>query len=77
MNMNQQNQQTDYLNMISDHNYSNITAPHGAEYEHDNRWVWDPQTVKSTDMHTNANHQLLSVKDFVTTRSQLILSRVT
>lgn len=78
VNMNEQNQRTDYLNMISAHNYSNIIAPHKAEYEHDNRWVWDPQTENSNHMCTNANTQLLSVKDFVTTKwFPLLLYRVT
>jgi hypothetical protein len=69
--MNQQNQQRpDYLNMMSAHNYSNIIAPRETEYEHDNRWVWDPQTAENSDyyMSTNANHQLLSVKDSVGTK---------
>jgi len=39
MNLNEQNQRTDYLNMMSAHNYSNVIAPHEAECEHDNRWV--------------------------------------
>jgi hypothetical protein len=68
VNMNQQNQRPDYLNMMSAHNYSNITAPHETEYEHDNRWVWNPQTEDSNYMSTNANHQLLSVKDSVGTK---------
>jgi hypothetical protein len=78
MNMNEQNQRTDYLNMMSAHNYSNIIAPHEAAYEHDNRWVWYTQTEYSDYMSTNANHQLLSVKDFVgTIWSALLLPRVT
>jgi hypothetical protein len=68
MNMNAQNQQTDYLNMMSAHNYSNIIAPNEAEYEHENRWVWYTQTESSDYTSTNANHQLLSVKDFVGTK---------
>ena len=68
MNMNEQNQRTDYLNMMSAHNYSNIITLHEAEYEHDNRWVWYRRTEKSGYMSTNANHQLLSVKDFVGTK---------
>jgi len=44
MNMNEQNQRTDYLNMMSAHNYSNIITPHEAAYEHDNRWVWYTRT---------------------------------
>jgi hypothetical protein len=60
--MNEQNQRIDYLNMMRPHNYSNITAPHEAEYECDNRWVWDPQTGNSDHMTINANHNLLSVK---------------
>jgi hypothetical protein len=66
--MNEQNQRTDYLNMMSSHNYSNIIAPHEAEYEHDIRWVWYTQTENSDYMSTNANHRLVSVKDFVETK---------
>ena len=68
MNMNEQKQRTDYLNMMSSHNYSNIIAPHEAECEHDNRWVWYTQTENSDYVSTNANHQLLNVKDFVETK---------
>jgi hypothetical protein len=66
--MNEQNQRTDYLNMMSARNYSNIIAPHEAQYEHDNRWVWYTQTEKGDYISTNVNHQLLSVKDFVGTK---------
>ena len=55
MNMNEQNQRTDYLNMMSAHNYSNITAPHEAAYEHGNRWVWYIRTEYSDYTSTNAN----------------------